>query len=83
MRQGERLHVLQVRPQVPAQAELRVPPQAEAQDRVRDGGPVRQLGPGSVHGLGPGPGLLPVPALGRTLLLLAEGRLRDAAALEQ
>ena len=50
MRQGERFHVQQVRPAVPAQAELRLPPKAETQDRVRDYRSVRELGAGGVPG---------------------------------
>ena len=37
----KRFHVFQVWSEVPAQAELCLPPEAEAQDRVRDDRPVR------------------------------------------
>ena len=41
VRQGGRVSVRQVRAEVPAQAELCLPPEAETQDRVRDDRPVR------------------------------------------
>merc|ERR1712130_145970 len=40
-RQRKCFHVFQVWPEVPAQAELGLPPEAETQDRVRDDRPVR------------------------------------------
>ena len=51
MREGERVHVLEVRPEVPAQAELRLPPQEEAQDRLRDDRSVRVRGARRVPGV--------------------------------
>ena len=47
--QGQRLHVLQVRPEVSSQTELRLPSQKETQDRVRQCGAVCQQWPGGVH----------------------------------
>ena len=48
--QGQRLHVLQVRPEVSSQTELRLPSQEETQDRVRQCRAVCQQWPGGVHG---------------------------------
>ena len=49
MWQGQRVHVLQVRPEVSPQTELRLPPQEETQDRVRQCRAVRQQRPGGVY----------------------------------
>ena len=49
MWQGQRLHVLQVWTEVPAQTELRVSPQEETQDRVRECGAVREQRTGRLH----------------------------------
>ena len=49
MWQGQRVHVLQVRPEVSPQTELRLPPQEETQDRLRQCRAVRQQRPGGVH----------------------------------
>jgi len=64
VRQGERLPVLQVRPEVPPQAELRLPPEAQAQSGVRDQRPLhhggachiqrhRHVGRGAEHEVNP------------------------------
>ena len=80
MWEGERVHVLQVWSQVPAQAELCLPPEEEAQDCLRDGGGVCQLRTGRLHWERPGSaGLISLSSLSWTLFILSQGGLRDPA----